>query len=153
MVHRLESLSKQEIRKIWGHHAIFKNFKTQKFPSSRTVRRLRIAIPLGAAMPTWPGWGSPAYSARSTRWGRSTASPWPTRTSPRRPSQPPSAPINSAKWDCEYHVNQEINIPLLNTRITHSGLCNAPSTYARLVQLVLRGIPPSVALPFLDDLM
>ena len=33
------------------------------------------------------------------------------------------------------------------------GLCNAPSTYARLVQLVLRGIPPSVALPFLDDLM
>lgn len=33
------------------------------------------------------------------------------------------------------------------------GLCNAPSTYARLVQLVLRGIPPSVALPFLDDVI
>ena len=33
------------------------------------------------------------------------------------------------------------------------GLCNAPSTYARLVQVVLRGIPPSVALPFLDDVI
>ena len=33
------------------------------------------------------------------------------------------------------------------------GLCNAPSTYARLVQMVLRGISPSVALAFLDDLI
>ena len=31
------------------------------------------------------------------------------------------------------------------------GLCNAPSTYARLVQLVLAGIPYNVALPYLDD--
>ena len=31
------------------------------------------------------------------------------------------------------------------------GLCNAPSTYARLVQLVLAGIPYHVALPYLDD--
>ena len=29
----------------------------------------------------------------------------------------------------------------------------APSTYARLVQMVLRGISPSCALPFLDDLI
>ena len=36
------------------------------------------------------------------------------------------------------------HMPLLNS---------APSTYARLVQMVLRGIPPSVALPFLDDLI
>ena len=31
------------------------------------------------------------------------------------------------------------------------GLCNAPSTYARLVQMVLQGIPYHVALPYLDD--
>lgn len=31
------------------------------------------------------------------------------------------------------------------------GLCNAPSTYARLVQMVLQGIPYNVALPYLDD--
>lgn len=31
------------------------------------------------------------------------------------------------------------------------GLCNAPATYCRLVQKVLDGIPPSVALPYLDD--
>ena len=31
------------------------------------------------------------------------------------------------------------------------GLCNGPSTYARLVNLVLDGIPYSVALPYLDD--
>ncbi len=31
------------------------------------------------------------------------------------------------------------------------GLCGGPSTYARLVQMVLAGIPSSVALPFLDD--
>ena len=31
------------------------------------------------------------------------------------------------------------------------GLCNAPSTYARLVQMVLQGIPYSIALPYLDD--
>jgi hypothetical protein len=31
------------------------------------------------------------------------------------------------------------------------GLANGPSTYARLVQMVLRGIPYSMALPYLDD--
>ena len=31
------------------------------------------------------------------------------------------------------------------------GLCNAPSTYSRLVQRVLEDIPPSVALPYMDD--
>jgi len=31
------------------------------------------------------------------------------------------------------------------------GLCNGPSTYARLVQLVLEGIPYNIALPYLDD--
>ena len=31
------------------------------------------------------------------------------------------------------------------------GLCNAPATYSRLVQKVLNGIPPEVALPYLDD--
>ena len=31
------------------------------------------------------------------------------------------------------------------------GLSGGPSTYARLVQLVLRGIPYSMALPYLDD--
>ena len=31
------------------------------------------------------------------------------------------------------------------------GLCNGPSTYARLVKLVLSGIPYNVALPYLDD--
>ena len=31
------------------------------------------------------------------------------------------------------------------------GLCNAPSTYARLVQMVLQGIPYHIALPYLDD--
>ena len=31
------------------------------------------------------------------------------------------------------------------------GLCNAPATYSRLVQKVLDGIPPEVALPYLDD--
>ena len=33
------------------------------------------------------------------------------------------------------------------------GLCNAPSSYARLVAMVLRGIPMSLAIPFLDDLI
>ena len=33
------------------------------------------------------------------------------------------------------------------------GLCNAPSTYARLVAMVLNGIPMTVAIPFLDDLI
>jgi len=31
------------------------------------------------------------------------------------------------------------------------GLCNAPSTYSRLVQRVLEDIPTSIALPYLDD--
>ena len=31
------------------------------------------------------------------------------------------------------------------------GLCNAPSTYSRLVQLVLNDMSPEVALPYLDD--
>ena len=31
------------------------------------------------------------------------------------------------------------------------GLKNAPSAYARLVNLILKGIPPSTALPYLDD--
>ena len=31
------------------------------------------------------------------------------------------------------------------------GLCNAPATYSRLVQMVLAGIPYSMALPYLDD--
>ncbi len=31
------------------------------------------------------------------------------------------------------------------------GLTNGPATYSRLVQLVLNGIPPSMALPYLDD--
>lgn len=31
------------------------------------------------------------------------------------------------------------------------GLCNAPSTYARLVSMTLAGIPYSAALPYLDD--
>ncbi len=31
------------------------------------------------------------------------------------------------------------------------GLCNGPATYSRLVQLVLNGVPPQVALPYLDD--
>ena len=31
------------------------------------------------------------------------------------------------------------------------GLCNAPSTYSRLVQQVLKDVPYSVALPYLDD--
>jgi hypothetical protein len=31
------------------------------------------------------------------------------------------------------------------------GLCNAPATYCRLVQMVLQGIPYSMALPYLDD--
>lgn len=31
------------------------------------------------------------------------------------------------------------------------GLCGGPTTYARLVQLVLQGIPYQVALPYLDD--
>ena len=31
------------------------------------------------------------------------------------------------------------------------GLANGPSTYARLVKMVLHGIPTSVALPYLDD--
>ena len=31
------------------------------------------------------------------------------------------------------------------------GLANGPATYARLVHLVLRGIPQSVAIPYLDD--
>ena len=33
------------------------------------------------------------------------------------------------------------------------GMTNAPSTYARLMQLVLAGIPPSVTLSFLDDVL
>jgi hypothetical protein len=31
------------------------------------------------------------------------------------------------------------------------GLCNSPATYARLVNLVLHGIPYHMALPYLDD--
>ena len=31
------------------------------------------------------------------------------------------------------------------------GLCNAPSTYSRLVQRVLEDVPQSVALPYMDD--
>jgi len=31
------------------------------------------------------------------------------------------------------------------------GLTNGPATYSRLVQLVLQGIPPEVAIPYLDD--
>lgn len=31
------------------------------------------------------------------------------------------------------------------------GLSNGPATYSRLVQLVLQGIPPTMALPYLDD--
>ena len=31
------------------------------------------------------------------------------------------------------------------------GLCNAPATYSRLVQKVLKDIPTSVALPYMDD--
>ena len=31
------------------------------------------------------------------------------------------------------------------------GLCNGPASYSRLVQLVLQGIPPESALPYLDD--
>ena len=31
------------------------------------------------------------------------------------------------------------------------GLCNAPATYSRLVQRVLEGIPPTIALAYLDD--
>ncbi len=31
------------------------------------------------------------------------------------------------------------------------GVCNGPATYARLVQLVLNKVPPSMALPYLDD--
>jgi hypothetical protein len=31
------------------------------------------------------------------------------------------------------------------------GLCNTPATYCRLVQMVLQGIPYSMALPYLDD--
>ena len=33
------------------------------------------------------------------------------------------------------------------------GLCNGPATYSRLVQLALHGIPPSVAMPYLDDII
>ena len=33
------------------------------------------------------------------------------------------------------------------------GLANGPSTYARLVKMVLQGIPTSVALPYLDDVI
>ena len=33
------------------------------------------------------------------------------------------------------------------------GLANGPATYARLVKLVLQGIPTSVALPYLDDVI
>ena len=33
------------------------------------------------------------------------------------------------------------------------GLANGPATYARLVKLVLQGIPSSVALPYLDDVI
>jgi hypothetical protein len=36
-------------------------------------------------------------------------------------------------------------------RRTPFGLCNAPATYCRLVQMVLQGIPYSMALPYLDD--
>ena len=31
------------------------------------------------------------------------------------------------------------------------GLCGAPQTYARLVEIILAGVPRSIALPFLDD--
>jgi hypothetical protein len=31
------------------------------------------------------------------------------------------------------------------------GLCNAPATYCRLLQMVLQGIPYSMALPYMDD--
>jgi transposase InsO family protein len=31
------------------------------------------------------------------------------------------------------------------------GLCNAPATYSRLVQLVLQGIPMETAIPYIDD--
>jgi hypothetical protein len=33
------------------------------------------------------------------------------------------------------------------------GLCNGPATYSRLVQLMLHGIPPSIAMPYLDDII
>lgn len=33
------------------------------------------------------------------------------------------------------------------------GLCNAPSTYARLVSMVLQGLPPQRVLPYLDDII
>ena len=33
------------------------------------------------------------------------------------------------------------------------GLANGPATYARLVKLVLSGIPTSMALPYLDDVI
>jgi len=31
------------------------------------------------------------------------------------------------------------------------GLCNGPATYSRLMQLALQGVPPTMALPYLDD--
>ena len=33
------------------------------------------------------------------------------------------------------------------------GLTNGPATYSRLVQIALRGVPPSVAIPYLDDII
>ena len=33
------------------------------------------------------------------------------------------------------------------------GLCNGPASYSRLVQLMLHGIPPSMAMPYLDDII
>lgn len=33
------------------------------------------------------------------------------------------------------------------------GLCNAPSTYARVMNLVLRGLTCNIVLAFLDDIL
>ena len=53
----------------------------------------------------------------------------------------------------EDRVKTAFATPWGSYQFTHMpfGLCNAPSTYARLVQMVLAGIPYSMALPYLDD--
>ena len=66
---------------------------------------------------------------------------------------------NSAYWQVEIDESDKCKTAFLTTfgLFQHArmgfGLCNAPATYTRVMNLVLRGLHWNVVLAFLDDLM